>query len=99
MPYRFRCESVAPKLAHAVHPTENGAGTDFSGHGPGVKRPLDPRRDWDCADVLPLADQICDDAALLPDLEILHPEGNQLGPSQSASNQDRQNRVRATKRP
>src|ERR1017187_3662304 len=51
MPYRFRCEPVAPKLAHAVYAAENGAGADFGSRGPGVKRPLNPRRDWDSADV------------------------------------------------
>src|ERR1017187_4379518 len=74
MPYRFRCEPVAPKLVRAVHPTENGASADFSGGGPGVKGPLDPRRDGDCADMLSLANQICDYAVLLPDLEILNLE-------------------------
>lgn len=78
MPYRLRREAVAPKLAQAVYPAENGAGADFGGHGPGVKRPLDPLRDWDCADMLSVADQIGDDAVLLPDLEIFHFERNQL---------------------
>jgi hypothetical protein len=73
VPYRFRCEPVAPRLAHAVYPTENGAGADFGGRGPRVKRPLGPRRDWDGADMPSLADQIRDNAVLLPDFENLLP--------------------------
>ncbi len=92
MPYRFRCEPVAPKLAHAVHPTENGAAVDFGSRGPVVKRSLDPRRDRDRADMFSLADQICDDAVFLPNLEVLQLEADQLGPPQAASDQNRQDR-------
>jgi hypothetical protein len=78
VPYCLRCEPVASKLAHAAHTTENDAGADSSGDRPCVKGPLNPRRDWDGADMLSLANQICDDPMFFPDLEILHPEADQL---------------------
>ena len=92
MPYRLRREAVAPRLAQAAYPTENGAGADFGGCGPSVHRLLHPRRNWDCPDMLSFADQIRNDAVLLPDLEIFDFEPDQFGPPQAASNQNRQNR-------
>jgi hypothetical protein len=92
MPYRLRREPIAPKFANAVYPTEDGAGPDFGGGGPGVNRLLHPRRDGDCADMLSFADQVRNDAVFFADLEIFHFERDQLGPSQAASNHNRQNR-------
>jgi hypothetical protein len=42
--------------------------------------------------MLSFADQIRNDAVLVPDLEIFHLQPDQFGPPQSASDQDRQNR-------
>ena len=85
MPYCLRREPVAPKFAHSIYRTENGTGADLGGSSPGVNRPLNPRRNRDCADMLSFADQIRNDAVLLPDLEIFHRQPDQFGPPQSAS--------------
>src|ERR1039457_5456045 len=92
MPYCLRREPVAPKFAHSIYRTENGTGADLGGSSPAVNRPLNPRRNRDCADMLTFADQIRNEAVLLPDLEFSHLHPAQLGPPQSASDQDRQNR-------
>jgi hypothetical protein len=70
VPYRLRREPIAPKFAYAAYPTEDGAGANSGCGGPGINRLLHPRRDWDCADMLSFADQVRNDAVLLPDLEI-----------------------------
>jgi len=92
LPYCLRGEPVATEFSHAIYRTENGAGADLGVSGPGVNRPLNPYRNWDRADMLFFADQIGNDAVLLPDLEIFHLQLGQFGPPQSASEQDRQNR-------
>jgi len=70
VPYRLRREPIAPKFANAAYPTEDGAGANSGCGRPAVYRLLHLRRDLDCADMLSFADQVRNDAVLLPDLEI-----------------------------
>src|SRR3972149_811491 len=91
MPDRLRREPSSPEFAHAVYPTEDRAGADFSGCGPSVNRSLHPRRDRNCADMLSFADQVRNNAVFLPELEIFHFERHHLGSPQAASDQNSQN--------
>src|SRR5207249_4814088 len=92
MPDRFRRDPRAPKSAHSVYAPKNRSGADFGGRGPVVNGSLHPNRDRNGADMLSLPDQIRDHPVVLPDLEILRPEGDQLGAPQATSNQDCENR-------
>src|SRR6266571_4527200 len=60
--------------------------------GPLINNALCPRRNWHCANVLSLANQVGDHPVLLTDLKIFKSESNQFGASQTASNEQRQNR-------
>jgi hypothetical protein len=71
MPYRLRRQAIAPKFTQAVYTTENGAGSDSGGCGPTVYRLLCPRRNGDGPDMFSFADQIRNDAVLLPDFGSL----------------------------
>ena len=79
MPDRFRRDPCAPKLAHPVHPPKNGARGDLGGYRPAVNSSFHPNRDRNRADMLSLSDQVRDDPVVLPDLEILRRERDQLG--------------------
>src|ERR1019366_10516630 len=84
VPDCFRCNPCAPKLAHPVYPPKNGARGDLGGYRPAVNSSFHPNRDRNRADMLSLADQVCDDPVFLADLEVLCLERDQLGAAQSA---------------
>ena len=93
MPDRFRRDAIAPDFAHPVYSPENCPPTDFRPRDPRVDGSLHPARNRNRAHVLSLADQVCDNPVLLPDLEVLRLEAGQLCPPQPTTNQHSQNRL------
>src|ERR1035438_1785061 len=83
MPNCLRSDPSTPDFARAAYTPENCAGVDFGSREPGIDSSFNPRRDWNCADVLSFADQVGYDPVLLTDLEVLRLEADQLCPSQT----------------
>ena len=61
--------------------------------GPLIDGAFRPHGNRNGADVFSFADQVSNYQALLADLEIFGSESNQFGPSQAATNEQRQYRV------
>src|ERR1035437_5422721 len=79
IPDRFRRDPGAPESAHSAYAPENRSRTDFGGRGPVINRSLHPNRDRNRANMLSFPDQVRDYPVVLPDLEILRRERDQLG--------------------
>jgi hypothetical protein len=87
MPNCFGRNPFAPNLAKPVYATENSPRADSCNLSPSVDRALRPSGNWNGTDMLPLADQVCNNAMFLPILQILGPQARHFGPPESASDQ------------
>ncbi len=92
VPDCFRRDSIAPNLAETTYAPEDQAGVDASRDGPLINRSFRPRRDGNGADMLGLPHQVDNHPMLLADLEILHFETHQFRTSQSAPDEEREDR-------
>src|ERR1017187_1955372 len=92
VPDRLGRDSISPDLTQPTSSPENRTPADASCRGPFIDSTLCPHWNRNCTDVLPFANPVRDYPVLLTDLEIFRPESNQFGPSQAASNEQRQNR-------
>src|SRR6266852_619374 len=91
MPDGLGCDSIAPDLTHPTHSTEDRATIDASRLGPLIDGTFRPHGNGNGTDMLSFANQVSNHAVLLAELEIFRFEPNQFGPSQAASNEQRQN--------
>ena len=90
------------KSASCQHLTETGSGRllacedratlDGSRRGPLIDGAFRPHWNRNGTNVLSFANQVSDYPMLLANLEIFHSESNQFSPSQTASDEQRQNR-------
>ena len=69
MPDRLGCDSIAPDFTHATYSSEDDT-VYASRRGPLIHGTFHPRRNRNCTDVLPFANQVGDDPVPLADLEI-----------------------------
>jgi hypothetical protein len=92
VPDRLGRDSIAADLTQPTYSPEDRTAADASCRSPFIDGTLCPHWNRNCTDVLSFADQVRDYAVLLTDLEIFRSESNQFGPSQAASNEQRQNR-------
>src|SRR5579859_5005012 len=92
VPDRLGRDSIPPNFTQSTYSSEDRATIDGSSQGPLIDRAFRPHWNRNCTDVLSFANQVGDYPVLLTDLEIFRPEPNHFGPSQAASNEQRQNR-------
>src|ERR1039458_5592982 len=92
VPDRLGCNSIAPNLIHSTYSAEDRPTVDASRRGPLIDSAFRQHWNRNGTDVLPFADHVSNYAVLFADLEIFRSEPNQFGPSQAASNEQRQNR-------
>jgi hypothetical protein len=90
MPNCLGCNSFTPNLAKPVYAPEDWARADSGNLSPFVDRALRPSGNWNGTDVLPLADQVGNNAMFFPILQVLGPQARQFGSSESAPNQQSQ---------
>jgi hypothetical protein len=92
VPDRLGRDSIAPNLTQPTYSPEDCPTIDVSRRGPLIDGAFRPHWNRNGTDVLSFANEVGDHPVLLTDLEILRSESNQFGPSQAASNEQRQNR-------
>src|SRR5260370_208057 len=92
VPDRFGRDSMAPDLAEPTHRAEDQATIDASRIGPHIDGTFRPRWNRNGADVLSFANQISDHPVFLSDLEIARSESLQFSASQSAPDEECENR-------
>src|ERR1039457_2533478 len=92
VPDCLRCDAIAPDLAQPTYPPKDRPTVDASRHDPLIDGVFRPRGNRNGTNVLSFANQVSDYPVLLADLEIFRSESHQFGPSQSASDEQRQNR-------
>src|ERR1019366_2058569 len=92
MPDRFGRDSIAPNLTQPTYSPEDCPIIDASRRGPLIDGAFRPHWNRNGTDVLSFANHVSNYAVLFADLEIFRSEPNQFGPSQAASNEQRQNR-------
>src|SRR2546425_419228 len=93
VPDRLRCDAIAPDLAQPTYSSEDRPTVDASRHDPLIEGAFRPHGNRNGPNVLSFANQVSDYPVLLVDLEIFRSESNQFGPSQSASDEQRENRL------
>jgi hypothetical protein len=92
VPNRLGRDSITPDLPQPTYPPEDRTIIDASRRGPLIDGKFRPYWNRNGTDVFSFANQVSDYPVLLADLEIFCSESNQFGPSQAASNEQRQNR-------
>jgi hypothetical protein len=92
LPDRLGCDAVASDPAEPTPAPKDRASIDASRYGPLIDGPFRRSCDRKCADVFSFANQVSNYALLLADLEILRFASDQFCPSQTAPNEQRQNR-------
>src|SRR6516225_4549917 len=92
VPNCFRCDSVAPSLVEATYAPEDQAGADVSRNGPLINSSFRPCWYRNGANMLCLPHQVGDHPMLLADLKISHSESHQFSASQSAPDEECENR-------
>src|ERR1019366_2138872 len=92
VPNRLGRDSIAPDLSRPTYSPEDRTTIDASRRGPLIDGAFRPHWNRNCTDVFSFANQVSDYPVLLANLEIFCSESNQFGPSQAASNEQRQNR-------
>jgi len=92
VPDGLRRDSIAPDLIQSTYSTKDRPAVDASRRGPFIDGAFGPHWNRNGTDVLSFANQVGDHPVLLLDLEISRFESNQFGPSQSASDEQRQDR-------
>ena len=93
MPDGFSCDSHTPDLIEPSDSAEDHPTVDASCRSPLIDGAFRPDGDWNGAAVFPFADEVCNDRALLADLEVFHPESHQLSATESASDEQRHYRA------
>ena len=92
VPNRLGRDSIAPDLPQPIDSPEDRAILDGRRRGPLIDGAFRPHWDRNGTDVLSFANQVSDYPMLLANLETLPSESNQFSPSQTASDEQRQNR-------
>lgn len=93
VPDGFRCNSCASDPIASTYSAEDCAAVCSCRSHPFIDGAFRPRRNGNGTNVFSFANQVSDQPMLLADLEIFCSESNQFGPSQSASDEQRQNRA------
>jgi hypothetical protein len=92
VPDGFRCQAFASDLFLSAYSPKDCTLIYLSCVDPLIDRALRPHRDWNCANVLSLSNQVGDHPVLLADLKIFHSESYQFGASQATPNEQGENR-------
>src|SRR5437773_10708306 len=87
VPNRLWRDPFAPKPAEPAYASEDPAGVDTGSLDPTVDSSLRPNGDWNCADMLSLADEIGDDPMFLSNLEVVSSQTDEFSPPEAASDQ------------
>jgi hypothetical protein len=93
VPDRLGSDAIAPDLVQPTYSPEDRPTVNASGRGPLIDCAFRPHWNWNSTDVLSFANQVSDHPVFFADLEIFRSESNQFGPSQFASDEQRQNRL------
>jgi hypothetical protein len=92
VPDGLRRDSIAPNLIQSTYSTKDGPAVDASRRDPHIDGAFRPEWNRNGPNVLSFADQVSNYAALLADLKVFRFESNKFGPSQSASDEQREDR-------
>ena len=79
-------------LSSRLYSTKDRPAIDASRHDPHIDGAFRPEWNRNGPNVLSFANQVSNHAALLADLKVFRFESNKFGPSQSASDEQRQDR-------
>src|SRR6202166_3101241 len=91
-PDRLRCDAIAPGLAQPTYSPEDRPTVDASRCDPLIDGAFRPHGNRNGTNVLSFTNQVSNHAMLLTDLEVFRSESNHFGSSESASDEQRQNR-------
>ena len=80
-------------LFQSIYSTKNRPPVDVSRRDPHIDGAFRPKWNRNGPNVLSFANQVSNHAALLADLKVLRFESNKFGPSQSASDEQREDRA------
>src|SRR6266481_1550306 len=92
VPDCLRRDSIAQDLIQSTYSTKDRPAIDASRHDPHIDGAFRPEWNRDGPNVLSFANQVSNHAALLTDLKVFRFESNKFGSSQSASDEQRQDR-------
>src|SRR5260370_26591592 len=92
VPDGLGCQAFASDLFLSAYSPKDCTLIYLRWFGPLINGALRPQWNWDCSDVLSLANQVGDHPMLLPDLKIFQAESYQFAAPQAASNEQRHNR-------
>ena len=95
-PYHLSREALSPDYSSFVYGTEERARGKSSRHEPVVHSHLDPIGYGDSADVPAFSHEIGNHAVAFAELHILTSKSRHFGPAQTASDQNREERIIAT---
>src|SRR5215471_5817698 len=90
VPNRLGRDSIALDRPQPIDSPEDRAILDGSRRGPLIDGAFHPHGNRNGTDVLSFANQVSDYPMLFANLEIFHSESNQFSPSQTASDEQRQ---------
>jgi len=85
-------DSITPNILHPTYSPEDRPTIDGSLRCPLIDGAFRPHWNRNGADMFSFANQVSNYPVLLADLEIFGSESNQFGPSQAASDEQRQHR-------
>jgi hypothetical protein len=92
VPDGLRRDSIAPDPIQSTHTTKDRPAIDARRHDPYIDGAFRPEWNRNGPNVLSFANQVSNHAALLADFKVFRFESNKFGPSQSASDEQRQDR-------
>src|SRR5437660_12417525 len=92
VPNGLRRDSIAPDLIYSTYSTKDRPAVDARRRDPLIDGAFRPEWNRNGPNVLSFANQVGYHAALLADLKVFRSESNKFGPSQSASDEQRQDR-------
>src|SRR5260370_5169647 len=91
VPDGFRCQAFASDLFLSAYSPKDCTLIYLSCVGPLIDRALRPHRNWNCANVLSLSNQVGDHPVLLAELKTFHSESYQFAASQATPTEQGEN--------